>query len=94
MLYLLYTHTHTHTHTQKKKEIDKKKELVKDSSNEYVNYEFCPKLFKNIHCLQKRNECFSFLHKVFNKPIILVNKDCMVFVCYPWMSKEFYLIDF
>ena len=32
--------------------------------------------------------------KVFNKRIILINKECMVLVCYPWISQEFYLITF
>ena len=32
--------------------------------------------------------------KVFNKRIILINKECMVLVCYPWISQEFYLINF
>ena len=32
--------------------------------------------------------------KVFNKRIILVNKECMVLVCHPWMSQEFYSINF
>ena len=32
--------------------------------------------------------------KVFNKRIILIIKECMVLVCYPWMSQEFYLITF
>ena len=32
--------------------------------------------------------------KVFNKRIILINKKYMVLVCYPWISQEFYLINF
>ena len=32
--------------------------------------------------------------KVFNKRIIPINKECMVLVCYPWISQEFYLINF
>ena len=32
--------------------------------------------------------------KVFNKRIIIINKECMVLVCYPWISQEFYLINF
>ena len=32
--------------------------------------------------------------KVFNKRIILINKECMVLVCYPWISQDFYLINF
>ena len=33
--------------------------------------------------------------KVFNKRIIIIiNKECMVLVCYPWISQEFYLISF
>ena len=32
--------------------------------------------------------------KVFNKCIIPINKECMVLVCYPWISQEFYLIHF
>ena len=32
--------------------------------------------------------------KVFSKRIILINKECMVLVCYQWMSQELYLITF
>ena len=32
--------------------------------------------------------------KVFNERIIIINKECMVLVCYPWISQEFYLINF
>ena len=32
--------------------------------------------------------------KVFNKRIILTNKECMMLVCYSWISQEFYLIIF
>ena len=43
--------------------------------------------------LQKRELSISAF-KVFNKRIILINKECMVLVCYPWMSQEFYWIAF
>ena len=48
---------------------------------------YCCKIFT-----KERIEYFSF--QVFNKRIILINKECMVLVCYPWMSQEFYLITF
>ena len=43
--------------------------------------------------LQKRELNVSAF-KLFNKRMILINKECMVFVCYPWMFQEFYLIIF
>ena len=32
--------------------------------------------------------------KVFNKRIILKNKEFIVLVCYPWISQKLYLINF
>ena len=32
--------------------------------------------------------------KVFNKRIIPINQECIVLVCYPWISQEFFLINF
>ena len=46
-----------------------------------------------VKCFQKRKLNISAF-KVFNKRIILVNKKCMVLVCYPLMSEEFYFINF
>ena len=42
-----------------------------------------------VKCSQKRELKVSAF-KVFNKHIILVNKECMVLVCYPWVSQEFH----
>ena len=46
-----------------------------------------------VKCSQKRELSISAF-KVFNKHIILVNKECMVLVCYSWVSQEFYWINF
>ena len=44
-------------------------------------------------CPQKRELNISAF-KLLNKRIIFENKECMVSVCYPWMSQEFHLINF
>ena len=46
-----------------------------------------------VKCLQKRELNISAF-KGFNKGAILVNKECMVLVCYPLMSEEFHSINF
>ena len=42
----------------------------------------------------QKTELNILAFKVFNKRIILINKECMVLVCYPWISQEFYFINF
>ena len=42
----------------------------------------------------QRSELNNSAFEVFNKRIIIINKECMVLVCYPWISQEFYLINF